>query len=457
MSRSRPSRVALTLAVLLCVALVGWVLLQHSDDISPVDAPGERPGSRESQEPPTLAAPARVPEGHPEPALAAAHGEPETPAPARELPPLPFPVDVQIVSAEDGRRLDAVYGVGLAGNMRLSLRVEDPPKGLLAWDSSDWSIPDCPGTRRLRVVYPLRREARVTGTVVGPRGERVGPGARTTVRAHGMATTVVYRAGGDDFSVLRVPFIPGMLVEGSSQAQLGGQDMWGSGAVRIGHDPSAEHVLEIRLDPAVDAPPGASMLGLPNGAASAAFTGRSGGPAGSIRVLVLRRDGLPLLGGRVRLSAGGTKEGRTDDRGEVVFEKVPPGEAVVSAGQPGFVPISAPVTVEESRETYVVLREPEGGRLNVLVVDADGRPASFALLMVRQPSRAPWVDIDEAGVLRLDPYTDHLGRREIRGLEAGTIRILASLGPLVGEAEAVVLDGRTSDVRLVCEGPDARK
>ena len=199
------------------------------------------------------------------------------------------------------------------------------------------------------------------------------------------------------------------------------------------------------------------MLGLPNGAASAAFTGRSGGPAGSIRVLVLRRDGLPLLGGRVRLSAGGTKEGRTDDRGEVVFEKVPPGEAVVSAGQPGFVPISAPVTVEESRETYVVLREPEGGRLNVLVVDADGRPASFALLMVRQPSRAPWVDIDEAGVLRLDPYTDHLGRREIRGLEAGTIRILASLGPLVGEAEAVVLDGRTSDVRLVCEGPDARK
>lgn len=454
MSRSRPSRVALTLAALLCAALVAWMVLQRSDDGVRGEDLGRRLEVSEPQEPMSVGATGPVLKGDPGPAPVAPAAQPERRVPTKELQQLPFPVDVELVSAEDGRRLNADYVAGLGGTNELVLKV-DPPDGFLAWDPPGWRIPECPGVRRLRVVYPLRREAHVTGTVVGPRGERVRRGERTTVRAQGMATTVVYRSGTDDFRVLRVPFIPGILVEGWSQARLGEQQMWGNGAVRIGHDPSAEHVLEIRLDAAVEAPPGASMLVLPNGAAGAAFTGRSGRETGSIRVLVLRRDGMPLLGGRVSLSAGGA--GRTDDRGEVVFERVPAGEAVVSAGQPGFVPVSVPVTVEAYREAYVVLREPEGGRLNVLVVDADGRPVSFALLMVRQPSRAPWVDIDEAGVLRLDPYTDHLGRRELRGLEAGMIRILASLGPLVGEAEAVVRDGRSSDVRLVCEAPYARK
>jgi hypothetical protein len=371
-----------------------------------------------------------------------------------------IPVDVEIVAAEDGRTLDIPYTLVQSGSSQLSLRLE-PPSGLLAWDSREWWIPECRGIRRLRVVYPLRRETHLTGLVVGPRGERIQHFGQTTVAVAGIATgaefvsgaEVEISPGAEGFRVRGVPWIPGLLVEGWSRARLGEKEMWAAGALRIGHDPSAEHILNIRADPAAEAP-APLPLGV-GGGAGGAFVGRPGARGrgteelGSVRILVLSRDGCPSPKCIVRITAGAMRESQTDDRGEALFERVPAGDLYASVRQPGFISVSALVHVEPRNESYVVLREPDGGGLRVLVIDSEGRSVAFARLDVGLPSGLPWIDINDAGVLRLDPCTDHLGRRELAGMEVGPIRIRASLGPLVGEAEAAVVDGRTSEIEVV--------
>ncbi len=63
--------------------------------------------------------------------------------------------------------------------------------------------------------------------------------------------------------------------------------------------------------------------------------------------------------------------------------------------------------------------------LEVAVRDADGAPAPFARVDLETTGPDGYADLDEDGLLRLDPYTDRLGRRTFHRVPPGPVRVVA--------------------------------
>jgi hypothetical protein len=63
-------------------------------------------------------------------------------------------------------------------------------------------------------------------------------------------------------------------------------------------------------------------------------------------------------------------------------------------------------------------------------------------------SETDFVDLED-GVQRLDAYVDHLGRRTLRRVEPGNVSLKATYGSRRAHVAAVVVDGRTTPVRMV--------
>ena len=94
--------------------------------------------------------------------------------------------------------------------------------------------------------------------------------------------------------------------------------------------------------------------------------------------------------------------------------------------------------------TDVVLREPVGARLDVTVVDDEGRPRPFARLRL---DRA-WFDVRDDGQ-RIDTFTDLDGRRSIARVEPGEARVSAEWCGRHGSATVTLRDEGRASVRIV--------
>lgn len=64
-------------------------------------------------------------------------------------------------------------------------------------------------------------------------------------------------------------------------------------------------------------------------------------------------------------------------------------------------------------------------RIEVAVRDADGAPAPFSSLELETMGPVGYGDLDEEGMLQLDPYADALGRRVFHRVPPGEVRVVA--------------------------------
>jgi len=190
-----------------------------------------------------------------------------------------------------------------------------------------------------------------------------------------------------------------------------------------------------------------SSIGI-GGGAGGAFGGRgSRRSTGEAHVVVLRRDGSPASNVRVQ---AGRRSVTTDADGCARFTSLPVGEHEVVVHAIGLLPLGGVVRVQEDAVARLELQEPEGGAVDVRVVDVQGDPLPFATLYVRTPSKGAWVD-EHDGRQRIDPYTDHLGRRRLEPLEVGRVVLHVRWGGLRAQEAVEVRAGRLASVTIVLE------
>ncbi len=165
---------------------------------------------------------------------------------------------------------------------------------------------------------------------------------------------------------------------------------------------------------------------------------KADGAAGTLRLRILGWDGAPLR--NVRLP--GTV---TDAQGMATITALAAQQQDFLVRVPGRLPIRCSVNLRPSEVTTHEAREPVGARLEVAVVDEDGRPRPTALLQIRG---ATFFDV-EVTTQRVDLFTDHLGRRSISRVEPGEAEIHASWGSRKGFEKVTLVDGETTRVRIV--------
>ncbi|MGE0191857.1 MAG: hypothetical protein AB7T63_07405 [Planctomycetota bacterium] len=167
--------------------------------------------------------------------------------------------------------------------------------------------------------------------------------------------------------------------------------------------------------------------------------------SGTLRIV--RLDGQPAAGAQFWMAG-------------VRWQADPEGvyEFVLQAGpvrlrllEPGLVPTSLDTSVALGTGNEIVLAEPQGGALDVHVVDESGSPLPFARVRVRSltvdfgPTR--WGDRD-ASVQRVDHFTDHEGRYLAEAVEPGRLRVDVSWADRSAAAGADVAPGKTTKVEL---------
>ena len=178
--------------------------------------------------------------------------------------------------------------------------------------------------------------------------------------------------------------------------------------------------------------------------------GPAGGPDalfGGLEVEVLRADGRPAIGAHVRVPLRG--EHRTDETGVLRIAEVVAGDAEVVLDESGLVPVAEKIEVVAGETAHVTLREPVGATLVVTVKGADGAPLPHAMVIVGQATGSPWADVAPDGLQRLDPYTDERGRRTLRRIQPGRIRLDGRWGAWQGTLVVTVRDRQTKDVDLL--------
>jgi hypothetical protein len=163
-------------------------------------------------------------------------------------------------------------------------------------------------------------------------------------------------------------------------------------------------------------------------------------PLGAARVTVLGWDGSPVEGAGVFGRATGAN-------GVVVLPSLPAGEVTFSTRPQGRFRASTTALVRERAQMDVILREPVGAVLDVLVTDETGDPRPSALLTVYGSQVFDVVD----GGQRLDRFTDARGRRTFARVEPGEATVQASWGTRHGRATVTLRDGEHTSLRLVAK------
>lgn len=339
--------------------------------------------------------------------------------------------------------------VGRPTNLKLGVSA---PEGWVAWELATWTVHISPYARRLSAHYPLRRELPVVVSILEPDGSAVrSPVLNWLAVAKRRIVEPVYT--GDAYGRLRlrgIPWLPGEVVIASARRKDG--FVAASAAAAIGDDPEREIYLEIVMPPEN---PNAIRMG---GGAGGRF-GRRGGSRnlltgggsvrrnrGSVTVTVLRSNGRPAAGAKVKL---GHRTATANEYGRAHFRHVARGTHAVHAQHVGLLPMTGSVTVRGSEAARITVRERKGGRIQVLVVDDADRPLPYATLDVRLKSKRPWVDLDEHGTQRLDPFTDHQGQRQLRGLEPGRVTLEARWGGRSKQRTVEVEDRGSETIRIV--------
>ena len=100
------------------------------------------------------------------------------------------------------------------------------------------------------------------------------------------------------------------------------------------------------------------------------------------------------------------------------------------------------------------LVEPEGGSVDVVLVDGAGRPLPFGTFSVGLPSHVTWLDVTDEGVQRIDDFTDEAGRRVLEHVESGAVEITASWASRTAKTTVSVADRRRVVARIVLREPE---
>ena len=155
---------------------------------------------------------------------------------------------------------------------------------------------------------------------------------------------------------------------------------------------------------------------------------------GRLELLVLRSDGRPAAGAKVRgeirheLASVVTRLVRTDETGRAVFKGLPDCDVRVSVHEPGYLaPPEEAVAVEDGVVARLTIAEAVGAVSLVTVVDAEWLPVPFARIEVadRNGVQYAWLS---GGVQRLALRTDADGRIVLPNLPPEEIGITATLG-----------------------------
>jgi hypothetical protein len=367
----------------------------------------------------------------------------------------------------DGREIHGFEVGGLEGYGRTHAVT---PEALAEAMDYGWQHPNRARSTVLRGVVPVRRVLRLRARATTPEGKPVGV-RRASWRFVGAPDRPAFRgererAEPERALELELPWFCGARVAVEAWDPLGGVAFFDMPRTL------GEGEFDVRV-PVSDAPPEDAEL---TGPISGGLFGVGGGgeppdPKGvTLEVTVLQADGTPRAEAEVELESlrrrdvalpgGGTtsspllgRSGFTDASGRVRFDRLPPGGYAVDVSHPDALPAHGEVRLDRRGETVpLVLKEPVGATVDVTVTDATGAALPFAAVTARGP-------LDGSGglgevPLRLHPYTDVRGRRTIRRVDPGAIRLKAWFGPLQGEAVVDVADGATVATKVVVRQPD---
>jgi hypothetical protein len=340
------------------------------------------------------------------------------------------------------------------------------PEGYVVFERPLADQPIAGHARSLRTVQSLHRELSVRVTFVDERDRPVS-GARVVAWQVGdvvVGEPVVEPNSDGSLRLRGVPWVPGASLR--------------LGCARLPPEPSADgamHPFSISIgDPSetesVDSPFRWNMPESPREAIEAripvaalavedlrahmqidwdqaAVDVEAGAPdtLGSARVEVLDAAGRPLPFVPVFVDGASVVTGKD---GVATFAALRAGAHGVALRELGRLFAATTVDVTAGRESKVALREIDGATLEVVVIDAAGDTVPFARLRVVTASKLPWLDLDAAGVQRLDPFTDGNGRRTLSRVEPGLVTVYASYGDGHAKAEVDLLDGQRKALRL---------
>jgi len=419
---------ALCVALLVVTAALAWWTFEGraSARASRAEAPPMSEAAEARLQGAAASAAARLDEAAPE---AASEAVPDVDVRVEEAAPGAdlVPVDVVVVDGENGAPLGHV-----AAFVPRAPRGEVTIFGL----ACRGYVADSPAERvvegalsrradRVRVVVPLRREARIRVRVVEGDGRPV-RGARVTGAYLGGSTATgapVPTAGSGPSGAdgwLRVKGVPHLLDERAWIA-VGNADEEAIVDVRLG-DFGEEYAVEARLS----ARPPWLDISLGGGAGSG-LRGRgdrrSTEPMARLEVLVRAADGRMAAG--VEVWVGGFKS-TTDASGRASFE-MPPGSYFVDVRDPDFVWSSCDVTVRAGEGRTIVLSESSGWTARAVLCDSVGRPVPFAPVTVRSGAPVDYVRV-ESRIQDWAFHTDATGAIEFPALHHAPVLLTFSYG-----------------------------
>ncbi|MDJ0973261.1 MAG: hypothetical protein QNJ98_02215 [Planctomycetota bacterium] len=169
---------------------------------------------------------------------------------------------------------------------------------------------------------------------------------------------------------------------------------------------------------------------------------------GKVKLLVRRPDGTPAAGAWAQV---GVKGATLSDRGTALVDRLHPGSYAVRVMGAGAT-FADKVVVVAGETTTLELNAPVGGEVDVEVVDEEGRGLPFAKVYLKQESTLAHADVT-GDVQRIDPYTDHLGRRTLHGVERGEVEVTAVYGARKASVKVQVRDKESTLARIVLAVP----
>ena len=344
-----------------------------------------------------------------------------------------------------------------AGRSAFRTTVVAPP-GYVAWDRELWSQPLSEYAHSCEVTVPLRREAIVRLAVLAHDGTPAEDAVIGMASVAGKNLSVSSETMRDGFGTLHVKGIPFFRREPVA--------FWvhipGTTAFKWFYAPLPSHVgvaLEgtIRLpkpeplDDEFEGPENNSTIGIGGGGAGGAFRGRTAGKRGRAEVRVLRHDGAPAVGARVKIRHFMS---RTDARGVARFDAVPAGKSKVVIEQRGLLPTAGEIEITGGALARAELREGLGATIDLQVVDDRGEPLPFARFVFLVPgSRAQYID-EQGGVQRIDRYVDHRGRRTLTRVDPAVQSIKVYWASRVREVALKLSHGKRTPVRVALSAAD---
>jgi hypothetical protein len=166
---------------------------------------------------------------------------------------------------------------------------------------------------------------------------------------------------------------------------------------------------------------------------------------GGARVVLRAAPGEPVAALRIHLL---DRRVLTDAEGVARFAGLPEGDAVVSVVTSGTRYPPTTIRIVAGADVEATIRESAPASAVVRVVDEDLRPVPSATVTV-VTSVASWADLSDAGVQRLDAWTDVVGVRECRNLPTGAVTFTARALGRTGSATVDVVEGGRYVVELV--------